>query len=560
LVDSGGRHISTGLIFYDGGIKNVYRAAIDLSEPLIEGLSALEILLRRFANRPGLVEPVLVSAGSEHSRGLVAAAEALSLPVFVADAAGIVEKPLELRQQRWNLEDDSGCEEWVGAALALPLEKYRWSEVIIIPVENLLVEPESVWQSLRLYFQQGFEVCFSAERVVGANWSIVSSEVLKALMLNHEDLMWARGGLAWALRKPLYPFNTGYFHCPRVRARITVDMRLNSQRNLKMYRQMPAIADPAFSYEEWLDNSGWESLLTHQGPRQLQVEPSAKCEADCVSCVNGSMQRPAGIMPLQYFKCLFEQLESPEEARFIFSGCGEPLLNPDLSEMLKLTAGSSAMLITSLQNFPAADFPFAALDQIRISVDALEPSGFAAVRPGCNWKNIETFIAETSRKKAADPGRFPEIGVSLVRHGKTEAVVTQFLQYWKKVTPRPVFNEWFFKWPFDIAGDKVQWFQILGENSYLGEIDRSGHVDFTPVKRRPCRHALLSASIMWDGTVTLCPFDAEGRMQIGNINETPLLQLWRSEKASAFRQAHLRLDFAGASEQCRTCRDWYHNI
>jgi radical SAM protein with 4Fe4S-binding SPASM domain len=71
---------------------------------------------------------------------------------------------------------------------------------------------------------------------------------------------------------------------------------------------------------------------------------------------------------------------------------------------------------------------------------------------------------------------------------------------------------------------------------------------------------LLTATILWDGSVTLCPYDVEGKMVVGNVKTQSFIDIWRSERSQAFRAAHLNLDFAGASEFCGVCRDWYHNI
>lgn len=547
------------MVFFVSGLKNLYRSQIGVDVKIAGRQSLLEILFHRLAKTAGIAGTCLVMPKALESAEIVAVAQKLDIEIFYFDESRVIEKPLSLRQQRWNLEDDSGCEEWLGAPLLAPINQHKWSEIVLVPLENLLVDADSVGESLRLYFQESFEICFSSERQTGANWSIFSSEVLQALMQNHEDLMWARGGLAWVVRKPLYPFNTGFYHCPRIRPRLSCDLRLNSQRTLQLYKGIETIADPDFSYGNWLEVSGWEKLYTDFAPANILVEPSAECKADCLGCPQPKMQRNKGFMSGQTFSSLLEGLQYQEDFRFIFSGCGEPLLNPDFSKMLEQVAGSSTMLVTSLQQLPPENLSLSALDHLRISVDALEEKGFARARSGCNWRNVEQFIAETGAKKKSLFASFPELGVTLVRSNFTETTVLPFLQYWKKVA-QPVFNDWFFKWPFDLPADKMQWFQILGENSFLGQIEKTGQVDFAPVKRRPCRHALLTASVLWDGSVTLCPFDTEGRMIVGNVNQFPLLEIWRSDNAKAFREAHINQEFAAASKLCENCSDWYHNL
>jgi radical SAM protein with 4Fe4S-binding SPASM domain len=524
-------------------------------------MTALEILYHRFRGRSWAGSFAITMP--EHLRGslLHQRADELGVKAFFYDENSILEKPLSLRQQRWGLEDDTGCETLVGAPLSAAAEQMKWTEFVLIPCENLLVEPNAVSESLTLFYREGLEICFSAERQTGANWIVFKTEVVKALMLNHEDIMWARGGLAWAIRKPLYPFNQGNYHCPRIRPRISCDLRLNSKRNRQMYDRVftQDFASPDFSYENWLSESAWEKYYLEPGPSQINVEPSALCQAQCFACPKNELKRKGGLMPFATFKQLFEGLNEPEECRFVFSGIGEPLLNPALTDMISYSARSSSMLITSLQrNFPD-NFSFSGLDQIRLSVDALESKGFEQKRPGCSWKNIESFISFASSRKCENPDEFPEVGVSLVKHGLNAKDALAFINYWKKVTT-PVFNEWFFRWPFDTASDKIAWFQILGENSFLNKLNKTSEIDFTPVRRRPCRHALLSVNIFWDGRVSFCPFDVDATAVIGNVNETSLGEIWNSDHARELRDTHLNLREEKMPEICARCQDWYHGI
>ncbi len=328
-----------------------------------------------------------------------------------------------------------------------------------------------------------------------------------------------------------------------------------------MFKQVTdeSFASPDFSYKNWLAAEAWVEALVEDFPEVLIIEPSALCRANCFSCPQQSLQRNKGLMPLSAFKQLVSSLPDLSDMRLVFSGMGEPLLNPALGEMLKMVACASTMLITSLQSNFLPDFPFNALDQLRISVDALEAEGFANNRPGCNWKNIEAFISQTTLLKKQQPDNFPEIGVSMVRHALNEKNALNFIQYWKKVC-RPIFNEWFFRWPFTAEPEKIQWFQILGENSFLGKNKPTAKIDYTPVKRRPCQHALLSASVLWDGKISAYPFATESELLLGDLNSNSLAEIWQSEKARSLRKAHLQLDFKAMPDVCASCKDWYNNL
>lgn len=552
--------ISTGILFYADGLQNLYRSNLNLDEVCIGNLTPIEILYNRFKARGIISGYVLALPDEEFFTSLARRAEALGISVQRFPMHKVMEKPAHLRQQRWGLEDDSGDETWLGAVFAAAIADKQWDSLILMPLSNLLIEPAAVFESLELHRREAFDLCFAEERVVGSGWTIFQADLLRGLVKSHDDLMWARGGLSWAVRKPLYPFKTGRYHCPRIRPRLQADLRLNSRRSEYMYSQVAAAGfdSEKFCYANWLADSGWEKPYAEFAPLVINVEPTNNCNATCFNCPHPKMQRPHTYLEKSLLAQVVGQFAAHHEVRWLFSGMGEPLLHPEISELVNLTQGFAAALESSLQVLPPADFPFAELTHLRISLDALEAESFALLRPGCSWQNVETFLNMSREQKKNFPEKFPELGVSFLRHGLNENKQQAFLNYWKQVV-KPVFRENFFRWPFQQAPEAIQWCQILGEAEYASAHKRTTKVDFTPFKRRPCRHALLSATILADGSVTACPFDYEGRLSFGNLRQSSFTDLWQSPEYQDFRRQHLQLSF-NDDLPCKNCRDWYHPV
>ncbi|HAE39063.1 MAG TPA: hypothetical protein DCG57_10555 [Candidatus Riflebacteria bacterium] len=521
----------------------------------------MQILHGRFKDRGIIAGFALAVPDKGEYAPIIEQAKSLGIKPIVFSPEKIVEKPISLQQQRWGLEDDSGNDTVVGAALALTQEQTGWKTLVLIPLANLLVEAAEVYGSLELYRRESLDGCYADERVPGAGWAIFSHELLIGLLRSHEDLMWARGGFAWALKKPLYPFKIGSWHCPRIRARIFTDLRLNSER--MQHVMSVAVCDnfsgSAFSYEKWLATSDWESHYCSYAPQVIKLEPTNDCRGACFNCPHENMQREHLYLPADLADKLVAEFSPGDDIGWVLSGMGEPLLHPDIAEMLRVLAGFPLTMHTSLQQLPEQpDFPWFALDQLRISTDSLAKESFDQTRPGCSWENIEKFLAFAREQKKANPDRFPETGISMLRNLQTEVQLQPFLRYWKQVC-KPVFREHFFRWPFDLQPEPVQWYQILGEAEYGRQGSRTSVVDFTPVKRRPCRHALLSATILANGAVTICPYDYEGTHALGSLNQQTLRQIWQSPFAQDFRQQHLQMKFA-ENLPCSSCRDWYHPL
>lgn len=541
-------------------MKNLYRSDLDLERSCVAELTPLAILYRRFKERGIIAGFALAMPGNEIYNGLADQAASMGIAVSRFSEDQIIEKPAHLRQQRWNLEDDTGDETWIGAVFANVIEEQSWDTVVLMPLVNLLIEPQSVFLSLELHRREAFDVCFVEERIAGAGWTIFQADLLKGLLCSHEELMWARGGLSWALRKPLYPFKIGYYHCPRIRPALRVDLRLNSKRAQSVY----SLADncrfdsEGFSYADWLNDSGWEKHYADFSPLIVNVEPTNRCDGKCFNCGHSRMQRPEDNLDLKIFAETVAQFASHREVHWAYSGMGEPFLHNDLAGLIRTTRDFSASLVTSLQVLPPDDFPFADLATLRISIDALEADSFARFRPGCSWQNVETFLSRARDKKKAAPEKFPELGVTFLRHELNENQQQSFLNYWKQVA-KPVYRENFFRWPFNLSPEAVQWYQILGESNSASVNGRSAKVDFTPIKRRPCRHALLSTTVLADCSVTICPHDFEGKFKLGNLKENSLTSIWLSSAYQNFRSQHLEMKFS-SDLPCGQCQDWYHSI
>lgn len=79
--------------------------------------------------------------------------------------------------------------------------------------------------------------------------------------------------------------------------------------------------------------------------------------------------------------------------------------------------------------------------------------------------------------------------------------------------------------------------------------------------RRPCPAPFKTPCIMWDGTVTVCCFDGMMNLNLGNIKEHPLSDIWYGKRADEIRLKMIRGDFKGiltrnGYPKCFHCRGY----
>jgi MoaA/NifB/PqqE/SkfB family radical SAM enzyme len=127
---------------------------------------------------------------------------------------------------------------------------------------------------------------------------------------------------------------------------------------------------------------------------KIYVEPTTRCNLDCVTCIRHSWDEPFGVMDWAVYQALIDGLtDFPEAKTIAFAGFGEPLLHPRFPDMvrfahergLRTEMTSNAMLLTSSLAEKVID---AGLDQLTVSIDGMSNESHGAVRPGASLEEI----------------------------------------------------------------------------------------------------------------------------------------------------------------------------
>lgn len=119
-------------------------------------------------------------------------------------------------------------------------------------------------------------------------------------------------------------------------------------------------------------------------PKSLYLETTNRCNLRCKGCIlyRGNWEQDHD-MSLQDLAMITDQLPGLERA--VLHGIGEPLLNNELSEMIRhLKKRNVCVLLNSngilLDEKWQTDLMDAGLDELRISLDAASPKGYYMIR------------------------------------------------------------------------------------------------------------------------------------------------------------------------------------
>jgi MoaA/NifB/PqqE/SkfB family radical SAM enzyme len=119
-------------------------------------------------------------------------------------------------------------------------------------------------------------------------------------------------------------------------------------------------------------------------PVCLYLETTNRCNLPCTTCPRTFEElEPAANMSFELFRSIVDQY--PNIARVVLHGIGEPMMVPNLPRMIRyLKARETYVLFntngTLLNERRGRELIASGLDELRVSLDAAEPEGFAAVR------------------------------------------------------------------------------------------------------------------------------------------------------------------------------------
>jgi len=329
---------------------------------------------------------------------------------------------------------------------------------------------------------------------------------------------------------------------------------------------------------------------------RIYLEPTGHCNLTCRTCQRDTWDESPGQMSSSVFQRVLDGIRaaSPPPA-VVFGGFGEPLLHPDLTDWVASVKRLKARveLITNatlLVEDVARKLIDGRLDMLWVSLDGATPDGYARVRTGVELSRVLEHVKKFRELAAAVTGSPPSLGIVFVATRSNVGELPELLRLADRLRVRRV-----------LVSNVVAYSPGLKDDSLF---DQSLPVDPHPADRR-CRKltlprfdpGALSAEILggihhsgWvvesagGSAATVrnrCPFVDAGAMAVrhdgrvspclplmhnhsthllaarsdwraytvGNLEETPLEEIWSSPAYLSFRQRVQAFDFA----PCTAC-------
>lgn len=333
--------------------------------------------------------------------------------------------------------------------------------------------------------------------------------------------------------------------------------------------------------------------------KKIYVEPTSACNLNCQTCVRNTWEEKIGFLETATFREMINDLKGVSSLETIaFWGIGEPLMHPDIFEMISLAKGlgvktemiSNALLL----NRPAAErLVDTGLDTLVVSVDGVSSESYECIRSGGNLDTVMTHIDYLNTLRSKNKHNTPDLGIEFVamqsnlselpklrdltyRMKASFLIITNLLPYTESLKDEILYwlspsyscfpiPERSFEHPevvLPVLDDRPEQFEaikkLLTSNGIVGPI----HKDFGYIKAYCPFVWEGSTSISWDGAVSPCIALMHSytcyvlgrekkirRYPLGNIGTEGLMDVWHGDEFKQFRNRVMRFEFS----PCANC-------
>ncbi len=330
------------------------------------------------------------------------------------------------------------------------------------------------------------------------------------------------------------------------------------------------IQRPAFFFLHWEKMPSITSridritLLTDEyrseappAPRSVKIELTARCDFQCFFCASAMRLRDKADMDPAFFRRIVREMRDAGVEELGVFYLGESFLCawlPEAIEYAKRECGYPYLFLTTNGRLATPErveaCMRAGLDSLKFSFNFADAAQFSDVTgvKGSAYATIVGHIKaarEVRDRVAAETGhRCGLYASSILYDGEQQERMKQAVA--------------------DIVSfvDEHYWLPLYGQagltSGVRGTRPTAGNQGRVGALRKPlpCWSLFTEGHITYDGRLSACCFDHDGRFDMGDLTQTPFLQAWQGEKFQALRRANLREDVTGTvCEKCIAYED-----
>lgn len=290
-------------------------------------------------------------------------------------------------------------------------------------------------------------------------------------------------------------------------------------------------------------------------PKSVKIELTGKCNFRCAFCAHAKNIRETRQMDWDLFKKLLLDMRASGVQEIGLFYLGESFTDDRLAYAIRFAKHDAKFPYVFLTTNGSLATPErmrecfeAGLDSLKFSMNWADEEQFKSVAnvKGALWhKSMEhIFAAKAIRDQVEEEtGHRCGLYASYIQYDgeqaeKMKPIVEKAKQYLDQVYALPLYSQ------ANLTGV---------ENAEAGWQVTAGNRGRLEAMRDPlpCWAVFTEGHITWDGKLSACCFDHDGRFDMGDLTQISFMEAWHSEKFKALRSANLLKDVKGTA--CEGC-------
>ncbi len=277
-------------------------------------------------------------------------------------------------------------------------------------------------------------------------------------------------------------------------------------------------------------------------PKEVLIEVTNVCNLKCPMCHTYRSSRPRGYMDISLYNRVIDQVVDLDIRDVHLYTVGEPLLHKGIVDMVKIAKSNKRKVFiytngNLLDNDIARNLIDAELDNLVISLEGMDNSKYASIRRGGNFERAKDNISYAKKYRDSILGR-TKIEIWSTIMDEDSVYLNSFKNYWRNYA------------------DRIFFVHLANQGGYIKGITGK---TIDPKLRQPCGTLWNSIIVLWNGQVSACCVDFDGKMIMGNVYQTTLKEIWNGKKYLKYRKLHLEGKFHELSP-CDVCDAGLVNI
>jgi len=311
--------------------------------------------------------------------------------------------------------------------------------------------------------------------------------------------------------------------------------------------------------------------------RKVYIEPTSRCNLNCITCVRNVWNEETGDMDISTFNLILQQLKDFKHLQSVtFAGFGEPLYHSHILEMMRHIKDLGVEVVMSTNGVLLApiaeELVESGLDKIIVSIDSVNSQDFASIRSSASLNSVLDNVRFLDAVKRRRGSVTPVVGLEFVAMHRnikelpelpklasslraTFVLITNLLPHSEEMCKEILYD--------GTTELSIGW--GLNPSRFSWPVAHRTWLEWATVHRpkmrwgaeRRCRFVEDKAYVIgWDGKVSPCyalmhsyPYYIFNRKKqvrryvLGDIHQEKLMSIWMSEEYVKFRAKVRAFDF-----------------